>query len=269
MKKVPQKLFKTLKQYNVSVSSKSGYREILAGKREEFSTNNIIENNIIVHVGTSAQLHIKGCIDNLVLLLEKNAEVRWSSKEENDVKKIKNISAILRAGAKFNLISSVNDKVGSTTEMVLLLVGVGATVNIEKAIDSVKIAETKNNILINHLAGCTESNYFSRVIVNDGAKVFTKIKTIVSQKSVKSIAHQKIDNLILSEKAAASGQPQLEINNNDVICTHALTTGHLDENEIFYAKSRGINEKRALSMISEGFLRPIDIKLSDLNNETL
>jgi Fe-S cluster assembly protein SufD len=64
-------------------------------------------------------------------------------------------------------------------------------------------------------------------------------------------------NLLLEPTARADSIPGLEIEADDVRCTHASTVGHLDETEIFYLMSRGIPEQTAIRMVVQGFFDPV------------
>ncbi|MCA9981867.1 MAG: Fe-S cluster assembly protein SufD, partial [Anaerolineales bacterium] len=64
-------------------------------------------------------------------------------------------------------------------------------------------------------------------------------------------------NLLLENTARADSIPGLEIEADDVACTHASTVGHLDENELFYLMSRGIPENTAVRMVVQGFFDPV------------
>lgn len=64
-------------------------------------------------------------------------------------------------------------------------------------------------------------------------------------------------NLMLEKTARADSIPGLEIEADDVRCTHASTIGKLNENEVFYLMSRGIPRKKAVEMVVEGFFDPI------------
>ncbi|GAB4149834.1 MAG: Fe-S cluster assembly protein SufD [Candidatus Promineifilaceae bacterium] len=64
-------------------------------------------------------------------------------------------------------------------------------------------------------------------------------------------------NLILDRDARADSIPGLEIQADDVRCTHASTVGHLDETEVFYLMSRGIERKTAVEMLVQGFFEPV------------
>ena len=70
-------------------------------------------------------------------------------------------------------------------------------------------------------------------------------------------------NLLLSKEAEADSLPGLEILANDVRCTHGATTSRLDQEELFYLLSRGIDKKSAESIISLGFIEEIIGKVQD------
>ena len=63
--------------------------------------------------------------------------------------------------------------------------------------------------------------------------------------------------LILSERAEVDAKPELEIYADDVACAHGNTVGSLDENALFYARSRGIPEDVARAMLTEAFLAEV------------
>ena len=75
----------------------------------------------------------------------------------------------------------------------------------------------------------------------------------VEKDAQRTDAYQKNDNLVLSDAARADSIPGLEIEANDVRCTHGATVGRVDEDMIFYAQSRGVSKKTAIRLIVEGF----------------
>lgn len=86
----------------------------------------------------------------------------------------------------------------------------------------------------------------------------------VWQGMIKALPHsQRIDgfqanrNLLLEKTARADSIPGLEIEADDVRCTHASTVGQIDEREVFYLMSRGIPRDVALRMVVEGFFAPV------------
>jgi Fe-S cluster assembly protein SufD len=69
--------------------------------------------------------------------------------------------------------------------------------------------------------------------------------------------YQANRNLVLSKQARADSIPGLEIQADDVRCTHGATVGKIDETELFYLLSRGIPKADARRLIVEGFFDPI------------
>ena len=73
---------------------------------------------------------------------------------------------------------------------------------------------------------------------------------------------------MLSEDAAADSIPNLEIENNDVRCTHGASIGKIDMEKMFYMKSRGLNEEQATREYVKGFFEPLiqKIQIKDLRD---
>jgi Fe-S cluster assembly protein SufD len=76
-------------------------------------------------------------------------------------------------------------------------------------------------------------------------------------------AHQSNRNVILSAEALVDSKPQLEIYNNDVRCTHGSTTGRLDEDALFYLRSRGLGAEAARALLTFAFGSELVEKISD------
>jgi Fe-S cluster assembly protein SufD len=70
-------------------------------------------------------------------------------------------------------------------------------------------------------------------------------------------AYQRNDNLMLSSTARADSIPGLEIEADDVRCTHGSTSGRVDEQQVFYAMTRGYTRKEAVRMIVAGFFQQV------------
>ena len=76
-------------------------------------------------------------------------------------------------------------------------------------------------------------------------------------------AYQKVRNLLLSDVAEANSAPGLEIEADDVRCTHGATSGQMDAEERFYLLSRGISQKAAQRLLVFGFLNEVFERLPD------
>src|SRR5205085_10738114 len=78
-------------------------------------------------------------------------------------------------------------------------------------------------------------------------------KIFVEPLAQKTNAYQSNKNILLSETATVNTKPQLEIFADDVKCSHGCTVGRLDEEGMFYLRSRGISEKIARSLLLHAF----------------
>ncbi len=70
-------------------------------------------------------------------------------------------------------------------------------------------------------------------------------------------AYQANRNIVLSEDAIARSIPQLEIEANEVRCTHGATVSQVEEEHLFYLQARGLTRSEAQNLIVEGFFRPV------------
>jgi Fe-S cluster assembly protein SufD len=82
-------------------------------------------------------------------------------------------------------------------------------------------------------------------------------KIIVRPDAQKTDAIQSNKNLLLSDKAEINTKPQLEIDANDVKCTHGATVGQIDEEAVFYLRSRGIGYAEARALLTYAFAADI------------
>jgi len=73
----------------------------------------------------------------------------------------------------------------------------------------------------------------------------------------KTDAYQRNDNLMLSEQARTDSIPGLEIEADDVKCSHGATAGRVDDEQVFYAQSRGLTREEAVRMIVTGFFQQV------------
>jgi len=104
-----------------------------------------------------------------------------------------------------------------------------------------------------HQAPHTNSDLLYKAGLQEKSRVVWKGMIRVEKDAQRTDAYQKNDNLILSESARADSIPGLEIEANDVRCTHGATAGRVDEDMLFYAQSRGISRPEAIRLVVEGF----------------
>ncbi|MBI4058455.1 SufD family Fe-S cluster assembly protein [Candidatus Gottesmanbacteria bacterium] len=115
----------------------------------------------------------------------------------------------------------------------------------------------------NHLAPQTTSNLLVKSALFERSRFSYEGYIRVHKKAQHADAYQRNENLMLSPEAKADSKPALEILANDVRCTHSATVGKVDEEQLFYLRSRGISRKRAYELLIEGFYTPIFEKIGD------
>jgi Fe-S cluster assembly protein SufD len=101
------------------------------------------------------------------------------------------------------------------------------------------------------------SREFYNGVLDGAARAVFNGKVIVRPDAQKTDAHQSNRNLLLSENAEVDTKPQLEIFADDVKCSHGATVGQLDENQIFYLRTRGMDEPAARSLLTYAFAEEI------------
>lgn len=119
-----------------------------------------------------------------------------------------------------------------------------------------------NHTVVDHIKPNCLSNELYKGIISDKAKGVFNGKIYVRPHAQKTNAFQSNKNILLSPDASMDSKPQLEIWANDVKCSHGSTTGQLDQEAIFYLRSRGIPEKEAKKLLMHAFAEDILEKIS-------
>lgn len=110
-----------------------------------------------------------------------------------------------------------------------------------------------NHMRVEHVGLHGDSRqYYRGILADDATSVFSG-RIVVAKGAQKTDAKQTNSNLLLSDKAHAHAQPQLEIYADDVKCTHGATVGRLDQRELFYLLSRGIDRVTANAVLIYAF----------------
>ena len=103
---------------------------------------------------------------------------------------------------------------------------------------------------------CT-SDFLYKSALQDSSRTVWRGMIEVDNAAQRTDGYQRNDNLILSEKARADSIPGLEIEADDVRCTHGSTSGRVDEELIFYAQCRGFTRKEAVRAVVTGFFQQV------------
>lgn len=112
---------------------------------------------------------------------------------------------------------------------------------------------------------CTSHEYYRGVMADRGRGVFSG-RIIVYEGADGTDAIQRSDSLLLSKLARADTKPELEIYADDVKCAHGATVGQLDEDSLFYLRSRGLSYEEAYDVLIYAFAAQI---LERIQSDTL
>jgi Fe-S cluster assembly protein SufD len=108
---------------------------------------------------------------------------------------------------------------------------------------------------------CISDQLFKGVLDENATGAFNG-KILVDKYASKTLAYQRNNNVLLSKKAKMNSKPQLEIYNDDVKCSHGATVGQIDEDALFYLRSRGIARKEAHHLLMYAFADEVISKIS-------
>lgn len=121
-----------------------------------------------------------------------------------------------------------------------------------------------NHTLIDHAAASCSSREYYKGVLDERARGVFNGRIVVRQDAQRTDAHQSNHNLLLSQEAEVDTKPQLEIYADDVRCTHGATVGHLDQDALFYLRTRGIDATGARGLLTYAFAREVVDRLEIL-----
>lgn len=216
---------------------------------EEGSQATIVE----IYMGGGEQAYFTNAVTEIIV--EENASVDHTKLQQESGKayhissvdvrqyrdsRFSSFSISLGSSLSRNEISTVLDAEGAECELDGFFMVTGRQhVDNQTSIDHAKPHGTSNELYKGILDGSSTGVFNGRIIVRPDAR--------------KTSARQTNKNLVLSDGALMNTKPLLEIFNNDVKCNHGATIGRLDENQVFYLRSRGMGEHQARSLLTYAF----------------
>jgi Fe-S cluster assembly protein SufD len=120
-----------------------------------------------------------------------------------------------------------------------------------------------NHAKVDHMSvGGYSEQYFRGIVGGNGRAVFNTA-VVVHPGADETEARQSNANILLSARAEVDTKPELEIYADEVIASHGATVGQLDEQAVFYMRSRGLTEQQARQLLTTAFCRSVSDKLPD------
>jgi len=120
-----------------------------------------------------------------------------------------------------------------------------------------KFQHVDNFVNVDHaFPNCTSNQLFKGVLDDMATGAFNG-RIFVHKDAQGTLAYQKNNSILLTDDAKMDTKPQLEIYADDVKCSHGATVGQLDDNALFYLRSRGIDKRQARLMLMFGFAHEV------------
>ena len=228
----------------------------------------------VMSVGVGAQLTIieyqtgSGAYwSNIVsqIKLEKGASLRhYRFQENSDEAVVTHATHIeMEGGAHYEAFTLTTGAGLSRNQIHVELKGARSVCKLNgiNMLDGQEHADT--TITVEHQAPDCNSYQDYRSVVTDKASGVFQGKVHVHQIAQKTDGFQMAKSLLLSNQATMDTKPELEIYADDVKCSHGATAGRLDEDALFYLRSRGIPEKQARNLLIEAFVAEVFETISD------
>lgn len=137
------------------------------------------------------------------------------------------------------------------------LVGRGAQCQVNGTMFTQEKQHLSYHTLQHHRASDTRSDFLYKTALQDDSHTVWRGMIKVDKVAQKTDGYQRNDNLLLSNVCRADSIPGLEIEADDVRCTHGSTSGRVDDEQIFYCQNRGFTRGEAIRMIVTGFFQKI------------
>lgn len=213
------------------------------------------------YAGQAGDVHVTNAVTEV--LLEEGASVEHY-KVQDEVESAFHLGLLKVRQARFTKFSSRSVALGASIarhEVRVSLEAEGAEVSLDGLYLPTRDQYHDNPILIEHTAPrCTSRQLYKGVLDGRGQGVFNG-RIVVRPGALGTDAGQTNKNLLLSDHAEVDTRPRFEILADDVKCNHGAAVGRLDEEALFYLRSRGVQFQAARSMLISAFVSEMTERL--------
>jgi FeS assembly protein SufD len=165
--------------------------------------------------------------------------------------------AVVHAGGRLQwTLGALGSRLSQVAQDVAL-VGRGADAQVNGVMFTEGRQQLVYNTLQHHEAPGCKSDLLYKGGLQDRSRLVWRGMIKVDKAAQKTDGYQRNDNLMLSREARADSIPGLEIEADDVRCTHGATSGRVDEEQIFYAQARGLSADEAARLVVAGFFQQV------------
>ncbi len=138
----------------------------------------------------------------------------------------------------------------------------GAAAQQYQAIIGTETQQCDINSDVCHEKSNTKSAMLAKAILSNKSRAMHYGKIRVEKNALNCTGHQRSDVLLIGEESRCNAIPVLEVENDDVNCSHGTTMGEIDEEQLYYVVSRGLDENEARKLLVLGFVEPILQKIA-------
>ncbi len=187
-----------------------------------------------------------------------NARVRHVKlqAEASEAFHLSSLAARLERDARFESVSiAFGGRISRNNVEVVLDSGAQCELDGLTLVGGRQLADTHS--FVDHARPNGTSRQLHKCVVGDSAHAVFNGRVLVRKDAQRTDSAQQNRNLLLSGRAHVDTKPQLEILADDVKCSHGATVGQLDAEELFYLRSRGLDESAARNLLTYGFAAEI------------
>ncbi|MAJ56592.1 MAG: Fe-S cluster assembly protein SufD [Candidatus Pelagibacter sp.] len=227
---------------------------------------------LVVFINNIFQTNSKFFCNNVTNIELKDGAIlkNYSTHENNKSSSLFNFYNVdLGYSSNFEYFNYINNTSSCRDEININLNGENAFASLANLQNLDQKYNHESKWVINHNKENTKSSQFLKTALHDSSHSVFQGKIYVNSIAQKTDGYQLSRALLLSDLAKFTAKPELEIYADDVKCSHGSSSGSIDEDSLFYLRSRGIDEKDAKKMMIEGFLAEAVQKITDKNFQQL
>ena len=228
--------------------------------------------DLVVFINNIFQTNSKFFCNNVTNVELKDGAIlkNYSTHENNKSSSLFNFYNVdLGYSSNFEYFNYINNTSSCRDEININLNGENAFASLANLQNLDQKYNHESKWVINHNKENTKSSQFLKTALHDSSHSVFQGKIYVNSIAQKTDGYQLSRALLLSDLAKFTAKPELEIYADDVKCSHGSSSGSIDEDSLFYLRSRGIDEKDAKKMMIEGFLAEAVQKITDKNFQQL
>ena len=198
------------------------------------------------------------------IYIDDNAAIEFNKNEaeNSDDFHIDYISVFLRKDSRLNIQTITSGGMMVRNNLKIELQQQNGTANLNGLYVTSGESHVDNHSFVDHASPGCYSNELYKGVIDDKSRGIFNGKIFVRKDAQKTNAYQSNKNILLSDDASMNAKPQLEIYADDVKCSHGATTGQLDNEAMFYLRSRGIGITEARMLLTNAFAEEILDKIT-------